>query len=128
MMTDAALPKGGASTAYPDGAYVPHRHEDGPVVTVRFADGGQADFRAGSDWPRNARVRYRGLEVHELRVDVDVDVNPDGRVWASSIWKTDVAGIDGGNEVPQKVRDSVEALCRKRAREARQSMRTVTRG
>ncbi len=122
MMTDAELPGSGCAE-YPDGAYVPHRPEDGPVITVRFADGGQADFLGGSEWPRNARVRYRGLEVHGLRVDIDVDVSPGGQAWASYTSKTGVAGIDGGSDVPVKVRDSVMALCRKRASEARSALR-----
>lgn len=108
---------------YPDGAYVPFSEELGPVVTVRFADGGQADFLAGSEWPQSAQVRYGGLEVQGLRVDVRADVAPDGKVWASSVWKTDVAGADGGNDVPVKVRDSAMALCRRRAREARAALR-----
>lgn len=126
-MTDAALRGDTASPQYPDGAYMPHRPQDGPVVTVRFPDGGQADFRAGNCHPGSAHVRYNGRDIQGLRVDVWADVDPDGRVWASSAWKTDVAGIDGGADVPSKVRDSAMALCRRRAREAREAMRTVLR-
>ena len=61
-----------------------------------------------------------------LRVDVDASVGPDGKL--DSLWlsKTDVAGADGGLEVPVKVRDTVEALARRRAREAREALGTVT--
>lgn len=112
---------------YPDGGHGFYRPEDCPVVTVRFPDAGQVEFRTGSEWPRHARVQYRGLEVKGLRVDIDATVNPDGKVSAFSIWKTDVAGADGGCDIPVKVRESVGALCRKRAREARGALTATTR-
>lgn len=109
-------------TEYPDGGHTFCRPEDGPLVTVRFPDGGQADFRTGSEWPRHARVLYRGLDVKGLRVDVDAGIDPGGNVWCFSVWKTDVAGADGGCDVPVKVRETVTALCRRRAREARSAL------
>jgi len=115
-------------TEYPDGGHTWLRPGDGPLVTVRFADGGQADFRPGSDWPRHARVLYRGLDVKGLRVDVDATVEPDGTVSVFSVHKTDVAGADGGCDVPVKVRESVTALCRRRAREARSALWTAGHG
>lgn len=113
------------STRYPDGAYC--GPGDGPLVTVRFPDGGQADFRPGNSHPGSAHVRYDGHDVQGLRVDIWADVDPDGKAWASSVWKTDVAGIDGGGDIPEKVRDSAMALCRRRAREARDAMRAALR-
>ena len=110
------------STEFPDGGHAYLTPEAWPLVTVRFPDGGQADFRAGSEWPRHAQIRYRGLDVRGLRVDVDVTVDPGGRVSVFSIWKTDVAGADGGADVPVKVQETVTALCRKRAREARSAL------
>jgi hypothetical protein len=115
------------SATYPDGAYVPHGLQDGPVITVGFADGGQADFRPGGCRPGSAHVRYDGHEVQGLRVDIWADVDPDGKTWASSVWKSDVAGIDGGADVPEKVRDSAMALCHRRAREAREALRAASR-
>lgn len=116
------------SPAYPDGSYASFSGEDGPLVAVRFPDGGQADFRPGSCHPGSAHVRYDARDVEAMQVDVWADVDPDGTAWASSVWKTGVAGIDGGADVPDKVRDSAMALCRKRAREAREAMRTALRG
>lgn len=113
-------------TEWPDGAHASLSPDQWPLVTVRFADGGQVDFRAGSEWPRSARVRYCGLDVKGLRVDVDAGIDPGGKVGSLWLSKTDVAGADGGLEVPVKVRDTVEALARKRAREARDALGTVT--
>ncbi len=126
-MTDAAL-RGSAIVDYPDGAYASFSVDPGPVVQVRFADGGTAEFRAGGAHPGSAHVRYDGHDVQGLRADIWADVDPDGNVWASSVWKTDVAGIDGGADIPGKVRDSAMVLCRRRAREAREAMRAVLRG
>lgn len=114
------------STRYPDGACC-YGTESGPVVTVRFPDGGQADFRPGSSHPGSAHVRYDGRDVQGLKVDVWADVDPDGKTWASSVWKTGVAGIDGGADIPEKVQESAMALCRKRAREAREALRSAGR-
>ena len=113
-------------TEWPDGAHAFLSPDQWPLVTVRFADGGQVDFRAGCEWPRSAQVRYSGLDVKGLRVDIDASIGPGGKL--GSIWlsKTDVAGADGGLEVPVKVRDTAEALARRRAREARDALGTVT--
>jgi hypothetical protein len=109
---------------YPDGGYAYFgEHAPGPVVSVRFPDGGLAEFRPGGDWPRNARVRYAGLMVKDLSLEVDANVDHEGKVWSSSVWKTDVAGADGGSDIPVKIRESAEALCRRRAREAREALR-----
>lgn len=117
-------------TEYPDGGHAWIADDAWPLVTVRFPDGGQVDFRAGSEWPRHAQVQYRGLEVKGLRVDVNASVEPDGSTslpsW--SIWKTDVAGADGGADVPVKVQEQVMALCRRRVREARSALWTAGRG
>ncbi len=114
-------------TEFPDGGHAYLADDAGPLVTVRFPDGGQVDFRAGSEWPRHAQVQYRALEVKGLRVDVTASVGPDGTTslpsW--SIWKTDVAGADGGSDVPVKVQEQVMALCRRRVREARSALRTT---
>ena len=119
------------STEFPDGGYAFLSPDAWPLVTVRFADGGQVDFRAGSDWPRHAHVRYRGLDVKGQRFDADATVNPDGALATipSRIgWKTDVAGADGGGDIPVKVSEHLAALCRKRAREARSALWTAGRG
>ena len=113
-------------TEWPDGAHAYLSPDQWPLVTVRFADGGLVDFRAGSEWPRHARVRYCGLDVNGLRVDVDAGVGPDGKLGSLWLSKTDVAGADGGLEVPVKVREKVEALARRRAREAREALGAVT--
>jgi hypothetical protein len=115
------------NASWPDGAYAPHDPQLGPLVTVRFPDGGQADFLAGGSRPGSTRVRYNALDVDGLLVDVSADVDPDGKIWASWLWKTGVAGVDGGADVPAGVRDKITALCRRRAREARQALR-VTAG
>lgn len=118
------------STGFPDGSTAFLADDAWPLVTVRFPDGGQVDFRAGSEWPRHAQIQYRALEVKGLRVDVNASVGPDGiaSLAAWSIWKTDVAGADGGNDVPVKVQDQVMALCRRRVREARAALCTAGRG
>jgi len=107
---------------FPDGGHVYLSPDQWPLVTVRFPDGGQADFRTGSEWPRHVRILYRGMDVKGLRVDVDAGIDPDGKVSSLSLWKTDVAGADGGCDVPATVRESVTALCRRRAREARSAL------
>jgi hypothetical protein len=104
---------------FPDGAAVYLPDDAWPLVTVRFPDGGQADSHTGSKWYGHVRVRYCGLEVNGLRVDVDASVNRQGSVTSLWLSKTGVAGADGGTDVPAKVREKVEALCRRRAREAR---------
>ena len=70
-------------TEWPDGTYAFLSPDQWPLVTVRFADGGLVDFRAGSEWPRSARVRYCGLDVNGLRVDVDAGVLPATGSWAA---------------------------------------------
>jgi len=116
------------STGFPDGGTAFLADDAWPLVTVRFPDGGQADFRAGSEWPRHTEVRYHGLEVNGLRVDISAGVDPAGAVWHSSVHKTGVAGADGGGDIPVKVQEKVTALVRKRAREARSALWTVGHG
>lgn len=113
---------------YSDGAYASFSADPGPVVQVRFADGWTAEFRAGGAHPGSAHVRRDALDVDGTRYDVHADIDPDGQVWASSVWKTDVAGIDGGNVIPDKVRDQVTAMFRKRARDARAALRAAVSG
>ena len=118
------------STGFPDGGTVFLTDDAWPLVTVRFPDGGQVDFRAGSEWPRHARIEYRGLEVKGLRVDVNASIGPDGSesLPSWSISKTGVAGADGGADVPVKVQEQVTALCRRRVREARSALLAAGRG
>jgi hypothetical protein len=118
------------STEFPDHSTVFLAEDAWPLVTVRFPDGGQVDFRTGSDWPHSATVRYRGLEIkgHRQRYDADATVNPDGTLGTIPErigWKTDVAGIDGGGDIPVKVTEHLVALVRRRAREARAACRVA---
>ena len=113
---------------FPDGGHAYLAADAWPLVTVRFPDGGQADFRTGGEWPRNVEVRYNGLEVNGMRVDITAGVHPDGEVWHSSVHKTDVAGADGGYDIPVKVQEKATALVRRRAREARSALWTAGRG
>jgi hypothetical protein len=137
-MTDTDAPAGEGRTPwtsgehFPDGAHAFAAPGAFPLVTVRFPDGGQVDFRAGSEWPGSAHVRYQALEIkgHAQRYDADATVNPDGTL--ATIpgrigWKTGVNGVDGAGQIPAKVTDHLAALVRKRAREAREACKTVTR-
>jgi hypothetical protein len=115
---------------FPDGGHA-HPGPDGwPVVSVRFPDGGLVEWRAGSEWPHYAHVRYRGLVIkgHTQRYDVDATVNPDGTLGTIPErigWKTDVAGVDGAGDIPVKVTEHLAALVRRRAREARTAARVA---
>jgi len=44
------------------------------------------------------------------------------------VHKTDVAGADGGYDIPVKVQEKATALIRRRAREARSALWTAGRG
>jgi hypothetical protein len=121
---------GPARPEFPDGASVFAGPDAWPVVTVRFPDGIQVDFRAGSEWPRSAHVRASALEIkgHRQRYDADAYVKPDGTLAtiAERIgWKTGVSGVDGAGDIPAKVTQHLSALVRRRAREARAAMRTA---
>jgi hypothetical protein len=98
----------------------------GPAVQVRFGDGVMVEFRPATDWPHIARVKFAGVEVRGLRLDVEADLDPGGDWHSFSTWKTGVAGVDGGADVPVKVRDAALALCRRRAREARDVISVVS--
>lgn len=103
---------------------------DGPVIPVRFPDGLTVEFRPGSPWfPQRAAVHGRGIDIKGLRLDFDLDVNPDGTP-ASILrpWKTGVNGVDGAEDVAEKYREAVMALCRRRAKEARSWLNTALRG
>lgn len=99
----------------------------GPAVQVRFPDGGLVEFRPATDWPKVAHIYFAGLEVKGLRLDIRAHVEYDGQVSVFSTWKTDVAGIDGGGDVPAGIRDAVLKLCRKRTQEARDAINAVIR-
>ncbi len=115
---------------FPDGGHAYFgEHQPNPLVTVRFDDGGLAEFRPSTGWrPWYVRLLYWGLDVKGLRVDIDAGVDPDGKIWSLWVHKTDVAGADGGHDIPVKVRETVTALCRRRAREARSALWTAGRG
>jgi hypothetical protein len=127
--TTAAAPEvPGTVHDFPDGGHAYVGSTGWPLVTVRFPDGGQVDFRTGSEWPHHAHVRYRALEYKGQRYDADATVNPDGTLQTvpSRIgWKTDVSGADGGADIPVKVSDYLAALVRRRAREARTAARVA---
>jgi hypothetical protein len=113
---------------YPDGAAAHVGSGSWPLVTVKFPDGGQVDFRAGSQWPHSAHVRYSGLEIkgHRQRYDVDATVDGDGKLATIPErigWKTGVAGADGGDQIPVKVTEHLAALVKRRARDARAAAR-----
>ena len=115
---------------FPDGAHAYAMPESFPLVTVRFPDGGQVDFRAGSEWPHHAHVRYQGLEIkgHRQRYDADATVAGDGTLTTipSRIgWKTGVNGVDGADQIPAKVTEHLAALVKRRAREARAACRVA---
>ena len=104
-----------------------------PLVTVRFPDGVQVDFRAGSEWPHSAHVRAAAFEIkgHTQRYDVDATVNPAGTLDTIPDrigWKTGVNGIDGAGDIPAKVTAHLAALCKRRAREARAACRVAAGG
>jgi hypothetical protein len=133
-MTDTTTtgpgPGFGRGAAFPDNATAYCPEGSFPLVTVRFPDGGQVDFRVGSEWPHSAHVRYRGLEIkgHRQRYDADATVNPDGTLATIPErigWKTDVAGADGGDQIPVKVTEHLAALVKRRAREARTAARVA---
>lgn len=101
---------------------------DGPVIPVRFADGVTVEFRPGSPYfPRQAKVHGRGIDIRGLRLDFDVDMAPDGEL-ASILrpWKTGVNGVDGAEDVPERYRVALLALCKRRAKEAREALGVVT--
>lgn len=110
---------------YPDGGRARFAPGAGPVVSVRFADGVMVEMRpqaAETHWvARSARVQFSGLAVKGLLLDVDANVSPDGTVWQFSGWRTGVTGIDGGGDLPRTTREAALALCRRRAREAREA-------
>ena len=109
---------------YPDGGRAWFAPSAGPVVSVRFPDGVMVELRpeaAEAPWvARSARVQFSGLAVKGLRLDVEASVSPDGNVWQFSGWKTGVTGIGGGGDLPGSTQEAALALCRKRAREARE--------
>jgi hypothetical protein len=107
---------------YPDGGHTYFWAGADPAVTVRSGDGVSVEFRPYTGSPRLARVQFAGLEVKGLRVDVDASVDPDGRIVSFQGWKTGVSGADGGGDLPANVREAAQALCRKRAREARRAI------
>jgi hypothetical protein len=103
---------------------------EGPEILVRFPDGVAVEFRPGSPYfPRNAKVSADGIDIKGQQLDFKITVKPDGEL-ASVVrpWKTGVAGIDGAEDVTQARKDAVAALCRKRAKEARQWLNTALRG
>jgi hypothetical protein len=100
----------------------------GPAVQVTTPDGITVEFRPGSPyWPRNATVTGRGIDIKGLRLDLDADITPGGepaRIFRP--WKTGVAGIDGAADVPERYVTAAWALCKRRAREAREALGVVT--
>jgi hypothetical protein len=124
-MTDTTTgPDFGHGAAFPDNATAYCGEDAWPLVTVRFPDGIQVDFRAGSEWPHSAHVRAAGLEIkgHTQRYDADATVNPDGTLMTIPErigWKTGVNGVDGADQIPAKVTAHLAALVKRRAREAR---------
>jgi hypothetical protein len=122
---DAGPPRP-AEAVYPDGGRASFAPGAGPVVSVRFPDGVMVELRpqaAEAHWvARSARVQFRGLAVKGLPLDVDASVSPDGSVWQFSGWKTGVTGIDGGGDLPGTTREAALALCRRRARQAREAI------
>ncbi len=123
-------PPRSTEAVYPDGGRAWFAPSAGPVVSVRFADGVMVEMRpqaAETHWvARSARVQFRGLAVKGLLLDVDASVSPDGTVWQFSGWRTDIAGIDGGGDLPGTTREAALALCRRRAREAREATAGVS--
>jgi hypothetical protein len=123
----------GAVHDFPDGGSAYPGASGWPLVTVRFPDGGQVDFRAGSEWPHSAHVRYSGLEIkgHTQRYDADATVNGSGSLQTVPErigWRTGVAGADGGDVIPVRVTEHLAALVRRRAREARAACRVAAGG
>lgn len=102
---------------------------DGPQILARFPDGLEVEFRPGSGFPQVARVHGAGIDIKGLRLDLDLDVNPDGTP-ASILrpWKTGVNGVDGAEDVAGKYRDAALKLCRQRAADARGWLRTCLTG
>lgn len=98
----------------------------GPGVQIRFADGALVEFRPDGEWPRVARVRFQGVDIKGLRLDGFADIESRGAVVAFGTWKTDVAGADGGDDVPAKIRDAALTRCRKYDREAREAIGVVS--
>jgi hypothetical protein len=74
-------------TEFPDGGHDWFAPASGPRVVVRFPDGGQVSFRTDGEWPRHARVQYRGRELAGLVLDVDATVDPDGKISAAGVTK-----------------------------------------
>jgi hypothetical protein len=107
---------------YPDGGHTYFWAGADPAVTVRSSDGVSVEFRPYTGSPRLARVRFAGLEVKALRLDVDASVDPDGRIVSFQGSKTGVSGADGGGDLPANIRKAAQVLCCKRAREARRAI------
>jgi hypothetical protein len=121
-----------ARPEFPDGAAVYLGDTSWPLVTVRFPDGGQVDYRVGSAYGA-AHVRYSGLEIkgHKQRYDADAMVNPDGTLATIPErigWKTGVNGVDGADQIPAKVTEHLAALVRRRARQARDACKAASGG
>lgn len=115
-----------AAVQYADGGHAYFWPGADPAVTARSGDGVSVEFRPYTSSPRLARVQFAGLEVRGLRLDVEASVDPDGRIVSFQGWKTGVSGAGGGGDLPVKVREAALALCRRRAREARQAIAAVT--
>jgi hypothetical protein len=109
---------------FPDGSYdyFGSGTGEGPRVTVRFGDGAQVTYRTDGEWPRHAWVKYAGYEHAGTRYDVEAGIEPSGRVSMFSVWKTGVAGIDGGGVIPAGVTGALTRLACRRAREARTAL------
>jgi hypothetical protein len=101
----------------------------GPVIPVRFPDGITAEFRPGSPFPQVAKVHGQGIDIEGLLLDFTVDITPDSTP-ASLVrpWKTGVSGVDGAEDVAERYREAVLALCQRRAKEARSWLNTALRG
>ena len=111
-------------------AYRTHFFCPGPQVLVRNPDGIYVEFRPG--WDGRARaphVHGTGVLVRGVKLDIQVMLGDD-LGWSSGwISLSDARGTDYGepaDAVPARVRDAAVALCRRRAKEAREALGVVT--
>ena len=116
-------------------AYRTHFFCPGPQVLVRNPDGVYVEFRPGwadPGWAPRSRapqVHGSGVLVRDVKLDINVMLDDD-LSWSSGwITLSDARGTDYGepaDAVPARVRDAAVALCRRRAKEAREALGIVT--
>ena len=100
----------------------------GPQVLVRYPDGIYVEFRPG--WASRSRapqVHGEGVLVRGARLDINVMLDED-LSWSSG-WITLSDAVSGAeaDKVPPRVREAAVALCRRRAKEARQALALTRR-